>query len=155
MLRNSQDRLKRSLSKPSPSLVLAVSASVAAMVALPVLSSTSSDSQYRRVATRKTLVTGYCPCKVCCGKSANGVTSTGRNAFRFTGVAADPKAIPYGNFVRIPGVGFRKVDDTGGAMRQSWRKKGVYHLDLRFRSHEEARQWGRKWMKVDVYKPLF
>jgi 3D (Asp-Asp-Asp) domain-containing protein len=154
MLHNSQDRLKGSLSKPFPSLVLAVFAPVAALVALPVLSNTSSDTRYRRIATRKTLVTAYCPCKICCGKSANGVTSTGRNAFRFTGVAADPTAIPYGNFVRIPGVGFRKVDDTGGAMRQSWRK-GVYHLDLRFKTHEEARQWGRKWMKVDVYKPLF
>ncbi|MDA0837446.1 MAG: hypothetical protein O3B01_08575 [Planctomycetota bacterium] len=152
---NSQAIVKKSLSKPSRSLVLAVFAPVAALVALPAFSSISTDSHYQRVATRETLVTAYCPCKICCGGEANGITSTGRNAFRFTGVAADPTAIPYGNFVRIPGVGFRKVDDTGGAMRQSWRKNRVYHLDLRFRSHEVARKWGRKWMKVDVYEPLF
>lgn len=107
--------------------------------------------QLRKVGRFKTLVTAYCPCRKCCGRDANGVTSTGRNAFRYQGVAADPKAIPYGRYVRIPGVGFRKVDDTGGAMRQSWRKKGIVHLDLRFRQHKDALNWGRRWMFVDVF----
>jgi 3D (Asp-Asp-Asp) domain-containing protein len=98
----------------------------------------------------RAMVTAYCPCTVCCGPKAIGRTSTGRDAYRYPGVAADPKAIPYGHVVNIPGVGPRQVDDTGGAMRRSW-QKGVYHLDLRFRNHQDAVEWGRKWMQVEVY----
>lgn len=114
-------------------------------------SSAQAAKHWRKVASHKMLVTAYCPCKTCCGPGAVGRTSTGRDAYRYSGVAAAPQAIPYGAWVSIPGVGFREVDDTGGAMRQSWRSKGIYHLDLRFRDHEEARQWGRKWLAVDLY----
>jgi len=105
---------------------------------------------YHSAGKIKALVTAYCPCSKCCGKQADGSTSTGRDAKKYSGVAADPKAISYGRVVSIPGVGYRQVDDTGGAMRRSWRK-GIYHLDLRFRSHQDALRWGRKWMVVEVY----
>lgn len=105
---------------------------------------------YYKVKSVKALVTAYCPCSKCCGSSADGKTSTGRDAFRHSGVAVAPRAIPYGCIVSIAGVGYRLADDTGGAMRRSWRK-GTYHLDLRFRTHSEALEWGRKWMKVNIY----
>jgi len=105
---------------------------------------------YYKVKSVKALVTAYCPCSKCCGSSADGKTSTGRDAHRHSGVAVAPRAIPYGCIVRIAGVGYRLADDTGGAMRRSWRK-GTYHLDLRFRTHSEALEWGRKWMKVNIY----
>jgi len=112
--------------------------------------SNTGKRTYYRAGKIKALVTGYCPCSKCCGRQADGSTSTGRDARKYPGVAADPKAISYGCVVNIPGVGYRQVDDTGGAMRRSWRK-GIYHLDLRFRSHQDALRWGRKWMMVEVY----
>lgn len=94
-------------------------------------------------------VTAYCPCEKCCGEDADGVTSTGKNARVTFGVAADPKVIPYGTKLLIPGVGIRKVDDTGGDMRKSARQ-GIYHIDVRFHSHEEALRFGVQWLKVKI-----
>lgn len=94
-------------------------------------------------------VTAYCPCEKCCGKYADGFTSTGKNAKKTIGVAADPKLLPYGTRLNIPGLGVLSVDDTGGAMRQS-AKKGIYHIDIRFPNHQEALNWGVKNLSVEI-----
>ena len=102
--------------------------------------------------TKKTIVmrvTAYCPCKECCGSYTDGKTSTGKNAYKTLGVAADPKLLPYGTKLIIPGVGEREVDDTGAAMRQS-AKKGIYHIDVRFPTHQEAKKFGVRWLEVTV-----
>jgi len=96
-------------------------------------------------------LTGYCPCKKCCGDYADGKTSIGRNAWKTYGVAADPELLPYGTKLDIPGIGIRIVDDTGGAMRQS-AKKGIYHIDVRFHSHEKAKEFGVKWKDIRILK---
>jgi len=96
-------------------------------------------------------VTAYCPCEKCCSVYSDGVTSTGRSA-KLRGAAVDPKAIPYGSYLEVPGVpGKVLVDDTGGAMRRAW-KKGRYHIDLRFQKHSEALVWGVREVKVIVYR---
>ncbi|MBP5233275.1 MAG: 3D domain-containing protein, partial [Planctomycetes bacterium] len=95
-------------------------------------------------------VTAYCPCSRCCGAGARGRTSLGGSAW-LPGIAADPRALPYGTTVYVPGYGEQTVDDTGGAMRNSWRNHGRLHLDIRMKTHHEARQWGRRTMKVRVY----
>lgn len=95
-------------------------------------------------------VTAYCPCAKCCGSwSRHRKTSIGDDAAMCDGVAADPRLLPYRTKLFIPGVGIREVDDTGGAMRQS-AKKGIYHIDVRFRTHAEARRFGVKWLNVTV-----
>lgn len=94
------------------------------------------------------LVTAYCPCRKCCGKDADGRTSRGRDAFKTRGVAVDPTVIPYGTVAAIPGAGQFIADDTGGAMRQDWRKRGIVHIDLRFSSHGDALAWGRRILTV-------
>ena len=100
--------------------------------------------------TVRMMVTGYCPCRVCCEDWGGwNETATGDDARIYDGVAADPRLLPYRTRLRIPGVGIREVDDTGGAMRQS-AKKGVTHIDVRFASHKEAKRFGRKWLKVTV-----
>lgn len=96
-------------------------------------------------------VTAYEPGRRSCYPFADGKTSIGKNAWKMTGVAADPRALSYGTLVCIPRIGFRKVDDTGSAMRRSW-KRGRYHLDVRMRSYSQARKWGSKWLKVKVYR---
>jgi len=94
-------------------------------------------------------VTAYCPCPKCCGKYADGKTSIGHNARTTLGVAADPKLIPYKTLLVIPGIGTREVDDTGGAMRKS-AKEGIYHIDVRFHNHEEAKKFGVQWLNVEI-----
>lgn len=98
------------------------------------------------------LVTAYCPCSRCCGKFANGRTSTRTSAWN-PGAASDPTVIPYGSMVEVPGYGRVKVDDTGVAMRNSWRKKGRIHLDVRFDYHYQARNWGSKLLTIKVTPP--
>ena len=96
-------------------------------------------------------VTAYEPSRRSCGRFADGKTSLGGNAWKLNGVAACPKAIPYGTLVHIPGVGFRTVDDTGGQMRKSWRR-GIYHVDLRMTYIYQARRWGNRHLTIKLYK---
>jgi 3D (Asp-Asp-Asp) domain-containing protein len=58
-------------------------------------------------------------------------TATGTAAQITYGVAADPRALPYGSLLRIPGYGDVKVDDTGSRMVRSWQRSGDVLLDLR------------------------
>lgn len=90
-------------------------------------------------------VTAYCPCEKCCGKYADGLTSRGSDAWRTRGVAVDPKVIPYGSQVTIPGYGTFVADDTGSAM-----KKGGVRIDLRFPTHAAALEFGVKEMDINV-----
>jgi len=94
------------------------------------------------------IVTAYCPCRTCCGPGAEGLTSTGRDA-RLSGCAVDPKRIPYGSRVRIPGVGWRTADDTGSAMRANGRR-GIVHVDVRMQSHSQALRFGVRRMTITV-----
>lgn len=107
--------------------------------------------------------TGYCACGSCCGWKRNwlgrpvyaygsnkgkrkevGVTATGTEAQ--PGVAAvDPRVFPYGSVFQIPGYGWARAEDRGGAI------KG-HHLDLFFDTHEEALQWGRRKIVVLVWR---
>lgn len=85
------------------------------------------------------------------------------NPNKIYGIAADPRAIPYGTKVYVPGywesIKNNKntvptemviIDDTGGALRRSY-DNGVIHIDVRYRTGHAARKWGVKWMKVFVY----
>lgn len=72
------------------------------------------------------------------------------------GIAADPRAIPYNTCIYVPGYLERSspytahpVDDTGGRMRKSWRK-GILHIDLRFKTESSATKWGTKELDVLV-----
>lgn len=96
------------------------------------------------------LITAYCPCSKCCGTQSPGITSIGKNAWT-PGLAADPIKLDYGTKVFVPGYGMSVVDDTGGAMRRHWRRDGLLHIDVRMTYHYEAREWGKKYMKVKIY----
>lgn len=64
-------------------------------------------------------LTGYCPCSICCGKWANGITASGKKAVEGITVAADPKVLPLGTKIYIEGLGERVVQDTGGAIKNN------------------------------------
>jgi len=112
-------------------------------------------------------VTGYCNCGTCCswerswfglgppvissgpnkGKPKEvGITASGTRAGRGT-VAADTSVLPFGTIVEVPGYGFGRVEDRGGAIKGN-------KLDLWFPSHDAALRWGRqKGVRVRVWKP--
>ncbi|MBI3270792.1 MAG: 3D domain-containing protein [Planctomycetes bacterium] len=97
-------------------------------------------------------VTAYDPSYRCCGEFADGRTSLMDDAWVMDGVAVDPRAIPYRTLLFVPGVGLREADDTGIAMRQSWERQGVYHVDVRMPYFEQARAWGVKYLQVKLYR---
>ncbi|NCA80244.1 MAG: hypothetical protein EOM76_08695 [Sphingobacteriia bacterium] len=96
--------------------------------------------------------TAYCPCKVCCGANADGITATGRDAF-LAGVATDPEIIPLGSRVDIPfyNRGANKngswilADDTGLAIKGK-------RVDVRFKTHKEAVEWGVKNIIIRIWE---
>lgn len=107
----------------------------------------------RPVKPAKTItmkVTAYSPDARSCGDSADGITATlhsvETNDFKL--VAADPKLLPYGSMLTIPGYadnGIVPVLDCGGAIKGR-------HIDLLFPTHEQARKWGVKKIKVIVWQ---
>ncbi len=110
-------------------------------------------------------VTGYCNCGTCCswerswlglgrpvyssgpnkGKPKEvGITASGSKAKHGT-VAADTSVLPFGTIIYVPGYGYGRVEDRGGAIKGN-------KLDLWFSSHEAAKRCGRKNVKVRVWK---
>jgi 3D (Asp-Asp-Asp) domain-containing protein/peptidoglycan hydrolase CwlO-like protein len=73
--------------------------------------------------------------------NGNGITATGLRARKGI-VAVDPRIIPLGTKLYIPGYGEALAADTGG-----WIKN--YRVDLCFESLEECFQFGRR--KIRVY----
>jgi len=108
--------------------------------------------QHSETVTVTAKVTGYCPCRKCCGKwaagGANRLTAGGRSVTSQNG-AAVPKSIPFGAKIRMPDGTTLIADDTGGAMRQSW-ERGVLHIDRRFSTHREALKWGVRTLAVTI-----
>lgn len=99
---------------------------------------------------RTMVVTAYCPCTICCGPSARGVTASGRpvgaNGGRF--VAAD-RSLPFGTMLVIPGYNDSRpieVLDRGGAIRGD-------RLDVFFPTHHEAKRWGVRRLTVERIAP--
>lgn len=118
----------------------------------------ANDARWK---TLKMVITGYCPCGECCnwrrtwygrpviasGPRAGrpkdvGITASGRAARAGT-IAADPKVLPLGTQLYVPGYGYGTVEDTGGAIQGR-------RLDLFFSTHERARQWGIQRLPVRV-----
>lgn len=58
-------------------------------------------------------ITGYDICYRCCGKT-NGITASGAKA-EVGRTCAAPKNLPFGTKVFIEGIGYRIVEDRGGA----------------------------------------
>ena len=76
-------------------------------------------------------LTGYCPCYSCCGKSPSspgyGVTTRATEGFT---IAAD-KRFAFGTKLYIEGLGFRTVEDRGGAIHGN-------RIDVYYDTHSEC-----------------
>ena len=90
-------------------------------------------------------VTAYCSCQKCCGRSARGLTASGKHVRRGM-IAADWGVLPKGTRVRLsafPGHTF-VVEDTGSAILGN-------RIDVWMPSHWLARKFGvREDVKVWV-----
>ena len=93
-------------------------------------------------------VTAYCPCPKCCGKSADGQTACGYKIRPGDTFVAADKKYQFGTEVIVPGYNNEEpvaVLDRGGAIRGN-------RLDVFFDSHQQAREWGVKYLEVKVYR---
>lgn len=95
-------------------------------------------------------VTAYSPDHRSCGVFADGQTATlhsvWTNGMRL--VAADPKLLPYGTMLTVPGYADGEIVpvlDCGGAI------KGA-RLDLLYPTHERALQWGVQDLRVVIWE---
>lgn len=94
-------------------------------------------------------VTAYSADAASCGDSADGLTATLHSVNTNNGrlAAADPKVLPYGSMLSIPGYAgsaIVPVLDCGGAIKGS-------RLDLLFPTHKDAIKWGKKRVLVTVW----
>lgn len=90
---------------------------------------------------KEMVLTAYCSCAKCCGKS-DGITASGTKAKQGRTIAVDPRYIPYGTEVVIDGVTYI-AEDCGGAIKGN-------RIDLFFDSHSEALNFGRQTKIVRV-----
>ena len=80
-------------------------------------------------------VTGYCPCKKCCGKT-DGITKSGVKAQADHTIAA-PSTYSFGTKINLEGYGTFVVEDRGGKVQGN-------RIDRFFNTHQEALNWGVK-----------
>jgi 3D (Asp-Asp-Asp) domain-containing protein len=90
------------------------------------------ESEMRMVATAYTADCAGC----------SGVTASGRPAGRGV-VAVDPRVIPLGTRLYIPGYGIAVAGDTGGAIHGA-------RIDLGFNTWRDAMRFGRR--EVTIYR---
>lgn len=121
-------------------------------------------SDYQKPYRTTMTVTGYCNCRQCCNWKYNwygrpvyasgpnagkpkkiGMTASGTRAGMGT-LAADTRYYPFGTIIEIPGYGYGRVEDRGGAIKGN-------HVDAWFYSHQRAKQWGKKKLSVKVWLP--
>jgi 3D (Asp-Asp-Asp) domain-containing protein len=104
----------------------------------------------RAVATLRMRVTAYSPDWRSCGASADGITASGYSVLTNGGfmVAADPRVLPLGSLVSVPGYdggAVVPVLDTGGAIKGD-------RLDVLYPTHEVAMCWGIQDVDVVVWE---
>lgn len=106
-------------------------------------------------------ITGYCKNSCCCGPWAEkGVNSKDERVTASQHVIrpddkffAAPKNIPFGTMIEVEGYGRFPVEDRGGAIVGNC-------IDLYFcdkdgvSGHQRAKNWGRKQMKITIWRPL-
>ena len=80
-------------------------------------------------------------CNGCSGTTATGVNLKANPDAKV--IAVDPNVIPLGSKVYVEGYGYATASDTGGAIKGN-------KIDVFIPSHNEAMQWGRKTVEVQV-----
>ena len=108
-------------------------------------SDSDANGQWQTVQMR---VTAYCPCPKCCGNYSDGITASGHEISQGDLFAAADKMYPFGTEMIIPGYRSQgsevvEVLDRGGVIRGN-------RLDVFFNSHQEALNWGVRYLDVKI-----
>lgn len=90
------------------------------------------------------MITAYCPCAKCCGKT-NGITACGLPATANHTIAADTRLFPFGTQLVIGGQVYT-VEDRGSAIQGN-------RIDIFCATHQEALSFGRRYIQVFRYVP--
>ncbi|MGE6377660.1 3D domain-containing protein [Peribacillus muralis] len=101
----------------------------------------SSAKKYKTITVKATAYTANC-------KGCSGITATGLNLKKnpkVKAISVDPKVIPLGTKVHVEGYGEAIAADKGGAIKGN-------KIDVFYSSQSKALDWGRKTVKVKVYK---
>jgi len=77
-------------------------------------------------------------------KKKIGQTASGTKAKPGT-IAADTTVFSFGTRMKIPGYGWGTVEDRGGAIKGG-------KIDLFFKTHKQALEWGRQTVTVEVVR---
>ncbi len=104
-------------------------------------SSPSSVAASDKSAAITMRVSAYCPCEICCGPFADGITASGVPAVGR--ICAAPPEYPFGTVLDIEGYGEYVVRDRGGVIKGN-------RLDLLFETHAEAKAFGVQYLKVRI-----
>lgn len=99
----------------------------------------------RAILVGEGIITHYCTCKKCCGKSSEhpdyGITASGRKAEPGLTVAVDKSIIPLGSEVIIDygndDIRHYRADDTGSAIKGN-------RIDVCVEDHQLALELGKK-----------
>jgi len=116
---------------PQPSTTITGAGAAGPTVIVPPMATSAPALLYR--------VSAYCPCRLCCGPRACGITASGTRADH--PLVAAPPEIPFGVRLAIPGYGTVRVEDRGAAIQGK-------RLDILFSRHKQAVAWGVKFLKV-------
>jgi len=106
-------------------------------------SNTEQPEEWESIRMR---VTAYCPCPKCCGEYSDGVTACGYKIRPGDTFVAADRRYSFGTEMLIPGYNDGravKVLDRGGAIKGN-------RLDVFFATHQEALEWGVKYLEVSV-----
>jgi 3D (Asp-Asp-Asp) domain-containing protein len=98
-------------------------------------------------------ITAYCQCEICTNKKPMdklyGITASGKKA-EYGMVACN--FLPFGTKIKIDGLGVFKVQDRGSKRSFGIRTRPKYHLDVYMTSHSQAKNFGVKYLSVEVLK---
>jgi 3D (Asp-Asp-Asp) domain-containing protein len=110
-------------------------AAVAAAVAAPAPVASVGDMVCSR--TLNVYATWY----TAASAGGSGITATGTGVYKGI-VAVDPRVIPLGTRMYIPGYGYATAADTGGAIRGN-------HIDLGYGA-DDVKDWRTRWVDICV-----
>ena len=96
----------------------------------------SSSNEYRSLTVEATAYTSQDP-------GVGTITATGAT-LRHGIIAVDPRVIPLGTKLYVPGYGYGVAADTGGAIKGN-------KIDLAYMNRTEALKFGRQTLTIRVY----
>ncbi|KAI7257094.1 hypothetical protein KC345_g10862 [Hortaea werneckii] len=139
---------------PQPANAPAAKPQVKAPVKQPASVPVAAPAPEQIITSLKVTATGYTAGYESTGKTAKhpqyGITYSGvkvrRDKNAVSTIAADPKVLPLGSILYIPGYGYAVVADTGSAIKG--RK-----IDLYFSTTKQVyKEWGKKTVVVQLIK---